>query len=157
MARDTKLQAFQYKLIHRVIPCNKYLTNIRIKQDETCSYCDSSDTLQHFFYACPPVNNLWDTLSSWLANNLDIHITFNAKMILFGLPRTADMALVLNYLILFTKFYIYRQRLFHQNKLEILHVLHELRLRLRVEKYINTRENKPGKFKKWERFLGALG
>lgn len=64
-ARDTKLQAFQYKLIHRVIPCNKYLANIRIKPDATCSYCDSTDTLQHFFYGCPSVNTLWDTLSSW--------------------------------------------------------------------------------------------
>lgn len=28
-ARDTKFQALQFKLIHRIIPCNKYLKNIR--------------------------------------------------------------------------------------------------------------------------------
>lgn len=38
-ARDTKLQAFQYRLCHRIIPCNKFLKNIRIRQDHKCSFC----------------------------------------------------------------------------------------------------------------------
>lgn len=156
VARDTKLQAFQYRLIHRILPCNKYLAYIRIKSDDTCTFCQATDTLQHFFFICQPVNDLWNSLALWLTNNADLHIQFNAKEVLFGVPKATDQAPVVNFLILFTKYYIYRQRLFHQNQLALLQVLRELRLRLRVEKYINTQEGKQGKFRKWERILNAL-
>lgn len=157
VARDTKLQAFQFKLIHCVLPCKKYLVNIHIKADATCSYCDSVDTLQHFFYTCQPVYALWNALSSWLTNYVDLHIQLDARTLLFGIPRSTKQSLVINFVILSTKFYIYRQRLFHHNRLEIIQVLCELHLRLRVEKHINSQERKPGKFRKWERFLFALG
>lgn len=128
VTRDTKLQAFQYRLVHRIIPCNKYLTNIRIKNEASCSFCGDTDTLDHFFFTCQDVNGLWDSLTSWLANNVDLHIQLNAKRVLFGPPRSSEHALVINFLILFPKYYIYRQRLFHQNQLEILQILRELRL-----------------------------
>lgn len=48
--RDTKLQAFQIKLLHRIIPCNKYLKTIRIRQDDLCPNCRDQDTLQHRLY-----------------------------------------------------------------------------------------------------------
>lgn len=156
-ARDTKLQAFQYRLVHRIVPCNKYLANIRIKADSTCSYCDSTDSLQHFFFSCQPVHSLWSSLSSWLAVNANIHVQLNVQDVLFGMPRTAQQATTVNFLLLFVKYYIYRQRLFHDNCLEFLQVLRELRLRLQVEKYVNIQENKPDKFRKWERIFGALG
>ena len=49
---ETKLQSFQYKLVHRVIPCNKWLNDIRIKDSSKCSYCDKIDNLTHFFIHC---------------------------------------------------------------------------------------------------------
>ncbi len=30
--RDTKLQSFQYRIIHKIIPCNKWLHTIKIKK-----------------------------------------------------------------------------------------------------------------------------
>ncbi len=32
--RETKIQAFQYKILHRIISCNKWLFNIKIKTSE---------------------------------------------------------------------------------------------------------------------------
>lgn len=57
--RDTKYQAFQYKVLHRIIPCNKYLANIRIKQINTCAFCDEVDTVQHFLHECDIVKSFW--------------------------------------------------------------------------------------------------
>ncbi len=31
LIRETEIQIFQYKILHRVIPCNKWLYNIKIK------------------------------------------------------------------------------------------------------------------------------
>ncbi len=33
--RDTKLQSFQFRLLHRIIPCNKWLNTIKIKNSYT--------------------------------------------------------------------------------------------------------------------------
>ncbi len=32
--RETKIQTFQYRIIHRTIPCNKWLFNIKIKSEK---------------------------------------------------------------------------------------------------------------------------
>lgn len=80
--RDTKVQAFVYRLVHRIIPCNKYLANIRIKNEATCSFCDSIDSLQHFVFHCQPVRTLWTSLSSWLAVNA------SEREVLFGFRKT---------------------------------------------------------------------
>lgn len=47
--RETKIQAFQFRLLHKILPCNKYLKDIRVKSSDSCSFCDLQDTLVHFF------------------------------------------------------------------------------------------------------------
>ncbi len=34
--RDTKIQTFQYRIIQNIIPCNKWLHNIKIKNSPVC-------------------------------------------------------------------------------------------------------------------------
>ncbi len=36
--RDTKLQSFQYKIIHNIIPCNKWLHTIKIRNDNISNF-----------------------------------------------------------------------------------------------------------------------
>ncbi len=44
-ARDTKLQSCQFRLLHRIISCNKWLNIIKIKSLDQCSYCGSIDDI----------------------------------------------------------------------------------------------------------------
>ena len=37
--KDTKLQTFQYKLIHRILPCNSFLYKCGLKETEMCTFC----------------------------------------------------------------------------------------------------------------------
>ncbi len=46
--KHTAIQTFQYKLIHRNLPCNKWLNNIKIKSNNICTYCSSIDSISHF-------------------------------------------------------------------------------------------------------------
>ncbi len=48
--RDTKIQTFQYRSIHRIVPCNEWLFKLTVKPCSTCVYCFHSDSLIHFFY-----------------------------------------------------------------------------------------------------------
>ncbi len=56
--RDTKLQTFQYRILHYIIPYNELLFNVKIKNSNICSSCNETDTLPHFFVKCRKVNNL---------------------------------------------------------------------------------------------------
>lgn len=155
--RDTKLQAFHFRVVHRFVPCNKFLKNIRITRDDTCSFCPSQDTIEHFLFACPVVVSFWKKVVDWLDREADININVSKRAFPFGIPENTPQAKVINFLLLFAKFFVYRQKLFHQGDLNFIHFLQDLRKRLQVEKYINTIENKQGHFRKWARIYAALG
>lgn len=73
------------------------------------------------------------------------------------LPQAHPLASAANPLLLHMKFYIYRQRLFHQGTLDLLAFLRELKVKLNVERYICSQEGKPQKFKIWEPLCNAIG
>lgn len=156
-ARDTKLQAFQFRIIHRFLPCNKFLKNIRIRREDTCLFCQEADTIEHFLYNCHIVKAFWRQVIAWFDREVDIHLNISLRSFLFGIPDTAPNARIINFVILFAKFFIYRQKLFHQGSLDLVHFLREFRTRLQVEKYLTTLENKRHHFQKWKRTYAALG
>ncbi len=44
--RETKIQSFQYRIIHRIIPCNSWQKkNITIKNSECCDFCNEIDDI----------------------------------------------------------------------------------------------------------------
>ncbi len=46
--RETKIQV-QYCIIHRIIPCNEWLYNIKVRDNNKCNFCPGIDTISHFF------------------------------------------------------------------------------------------------------------
>lgn len=156
-ARDTKLQALHFRVVHRFLPCNKFLQNIRIRRDDNCDFCQQSDTIEHFLFLCPLVKKFWSDLTEWMDREADIQLYLSLKAYLFGIPTTMPQAKVVNFLLLLIKFFVYRQKLFHQGSLDVIHFLRELRLRLQVEKYLTTLEGKASAFAKWQRLYNALG
>ncbi len=46
--RETRIQALQYKIIDNTIACNQWLNRIKIKESETCSYCNQIDNIPQF-------------------------------------------------------------------------------------------------------------
>lgn len=155
--RDTKLQAFQFRLIHRFVPCNKFLYDIKINRTDTCSFCPGTDTIQHFLFLCPVVQKFWKDLVAWFDRETELQLNVSLRSFLFGVPSDAPQANRINFLLAFFKFYVYRQKLFGQGVLSLIHVLQELRTRLQVEKYLTTIENKPAHFNRWLRIYNALG
>ncbi len=51
-SRQTTIQIFQYKITHRILACNEWLNNIKIKICNTCSFCNDKDTISHFLIDC---------------------------------------------------------------------------------------------------------
>ncbi len=45
--RETNIQKIQYHIIHRIIPCNEWLHNIKIRDNNKCKFCPEIDTITH--------------------------------------------------------------------------------------------------------------
>lgn len=50
---STKLQSFQYQVLHRYIPTRKFLHFREIVDSARCIDCDGIDSLVHYFFTCP--------------------------------------------------------------------------------------------------------
>ena len=152
--RETKLQSFQYKIIHRIINCNKKLFDMRIKNSPLCTYCDQTDDIGHFFFLCKDVYEFWREICTWW-NTLDYDgVDFpaypNVKTIIFGSQDDTEGVAVLNFSIFHIKYYIYRQRLFHDNVFRLHEIQNVIVAKLEIEKNICQKENRNHKFDKFE-------
>ena len=152
--RETKLQSFQYKIIHRIINCNKKLFDMRIKNSPLCTYCDQTDDIGHFFFLCKDVYEFWREIYTWW-NTLDYDgVDFpaypNVKTIIFGSQDVTEGVAVLNFCIFHIKYYIYRQRLFHDNVFRLHEIQNVIVAKLEIEKNICQKENRNHKFDKFE-------
>ena len=63
--RDTKLQGFQFKIIHRLITCREKLKEYRLADNTNCLYCRKYDNPTHFFITCKNVNDFWGIFLKW--------------------------------------------------------------------------------------------
>lgn len=160
ISRETKLQSFQFRILHRLITCNKYLHTIRLHNDGNCSLCGRPDLISHFFITCPQVSLFWDNLSSWCQTYLQYGLaSLTRRERLLGLIEdngNRSQHKIVNWLLLTAKYYIHRQRLFHGGEVNLLAYLAEAKNRLITEKLACLREGRPNKFKLWEKLLKIL-
>lgn len=156
--RETKIQSFQFKLLHGITPCGTYLKRLRINTTDQCSLCGQKDSIVHFFYGCRVVKTFWSRVGEWLAGIEDIQLDqLTPKDYLFGTPREARQSRITNRILLYARYYIHRQRLFYSGELDLLQWLQEFRDTLRIEQWICEKMGRKRHFDKWLRILRALG
>ncbi len=112
--RKTRIQTFKYKILHRVISCNKRLFNIRIKTSELFDYCKDIDDTPHFLFHCPKVKLFWNSTLKWLENISNLQLRNSPTLeecLTFGFPARNTIVKwkmsVINFCILYIKNYIY--------------------------------------------------
>lgn len=156
--RETKIQTLQYKILNRIIPCNSFLKQLRIREDESCTFCSETDSIAHFLFLCPMVQAFWQKICSWFDNMVGLQLqTIDCREFIFGTDVSTSKGNIINSILLYTKYFVHRQKLFHQSDLTLLHFLQELKVKLTCEKFISCQEGKSGRFRKWEAILSALG
>ena len=103
---DTSIQAFQFKLINRIIPTNKYLFNCKLTNSSLCDVCSSDvETIVHLFWECPVVQDLWSNLKTFLQSK-GITIELNLPTVILGVNTKTNYSSN-NFLILLMKYFIY--------------------------------------------------
>ena len=154
ITRETTLQSFQYRLIHRIIPCNNKLYEWRLTTDTKCTYCNhNDDDIVHFILYCPKTRAFWLYFFKWWNRLSDVQIPLDyeaiEESILFGFQVDEDVFKVFNYCVLVAKYYVYKQKLFNDNKIDNYEYLCELKYKLQVEENVCKKNGTTDTFQKF--------
>ncbi len=122
VTRETRLQTYQYLLIHRAIPCNKWLCDKKVRSEIGCNFCNNVDDLIHFFIYCENTKQFRTSFYKWWNNISEFNIGRNyifEECTLFGYPGQEDIIQILHYCVLLAKYFIYTNKLNGNNTLDL--------------------------------------
>jgi hypothetical protein len=75
ITNDTKLRNFQFKLLHHILPNNKLLHKMGIKNSALCNFCNQEeDSILHYLWGCPVAKRFWTSFNNWLSSALDLEV-----------------------------------------------------------------------------------
>lgn len=145
--RDTKLIAFQHKILHKYLTTNIVLSKIGIKDSDLCSFCSlSKESVSHLFYNCPIVKTFWTSVEDWLSTSLSCRIVLDKQTVFLN---NSDQH-VINHIILMSKYYIYCSKFNNNPQLSLQNVINIFRKTCKIEKQIAyTANNVLTFFRKW--------
>jgi hypothetical protein len=65
--KSSKLQWFQYRIIHRILGTNSLLYEINQKPNDKCSFClEEVEKIERIFWSCNKISKLWEDLNNWI-------------------------------------------------------------------------------------------
>jgi hypothetical protein len=145
---DTKMRSFILQFSLGLCYTNKDYHRFGFRESAKCAFCDEPrQNFKHLFFECNAVKELWDAVES--RNIIPERATLDNKI--FG---TLDIPT--NYIIFHLHRFVHRQN-FHDEKLNHLHFLGEMRKCKRVEKEIAIKRNALRKYEvKWASISSKL-
>ena len=104
------MRDFQYQILTRSIPTNRFLSKCKLAESDKCFYCkECVETVEHFFWCCPVVKTFWFNLFDVIFVNREININLDDAEVLLGGADNENKD-VLNYLFTVVKKYIYNTK-----------------------------------------------
>ena len=147
VSKNTKLQTFQFKLLHRCTVTNTKLFYFGIKPSKACTFCGLyNETIEHLFYECLEVRSFWLALSQWYEENTTSNLLIMPESIILNEGETITEKNV----ILLAKYHIYRCRC-KEVPLELNSFLRSLKREITVECNADERANQ-----KWAHIIDKL-
>ena len=111
ITKDTKLNIFQYKIIHNILPHGSLLHKMKITDSPLCKHCSAVETLPHMLVCCDVIHHFWLKAVDWWNQQSGDNYSVNDLNILYGYNPETRKTNSFNYYILLGKRYIYLQRL----------------------------------------------
>ena len=136
-SKETKLQEFQWKVAHNIFPTNILLNRMGLKKSEKCDFCGETEYIDHLFYDCKRIGQLWKKVEYMIRNNSNVNISLNRHNVILGIEhdeisKTLHQKEVgeINELLMIAKFSISKSKSMERN-LEITFE-NELRIRNKI-------------------------
>ena len=112
ITKESKLQVFQYKVLHRIIATKAFLHKAKLSDSPNCQDCpQTQETLEHLLFECPKARTIWNDLSTKFSETEDTRMPLNLQTCLFGLKSRKTEIRKWNYLALILRFFIYKCRI----------------------------------------------
>lgn len=108
--RETKVQTMQYKILTGIYPTRLKLFQWRITNSFICNYCEYFENIQHHFLNCDKTLCFWNSLYQWWIQFCTKCLSSSSKTILLGIIDRVCHKPHLNYVILKTKWYLYKTK-----------------------------------------------
>ena len=105
--KESRLRELQWKILHNIYPTNILLFKMGIRSDIRCTYCNEIDYVEHFFFNCFKINQIWSYVENAFFDKFDIRLSISESEALLGIPKksgfSSKMINHLNHLILIAK------------------------------------------------------
>ena len=108
---NTRLRVFQYKVRNNALYLNKHLYIFTLSDTKLCSFCNQQDeTVIHLFANCSKSKTLWNSLKEFFKDTINLP-SLTPQSAIFGFLQTdQELFLIINYLLLLFKYYLYVSR-----------------------------------------------
>ena len=121
------------------------LFKIREVDSPWCYFCGTElETMEHFFFYCSKVRAFWDEVTVMLNSQGITFRPFDIKDIVFGFVDTLTCdsdCMLLNYIILESKHFIYRTKL-NKTSLSLKLLFEKIKNTFRIERFLARKNNK---------------
>ena len=148
-----KIIEIQFKIIHRILACNEYLFETKIRPNPDCNSCPAKDSLDHFLFFCPQTLAFWTKVNNLYNQIQNENNKLEFRTVLLG-PETSNA--LLEGLVVHGKWFVYKRKM-ASAPLNFDCFLKNLQHDLNVEKMgivINPRNNRLNKFNNtWSNIL----
>ena len=156
VVRNTKLQVFQYKIMHRILPVKDNLLKWGLSETNQCFRCGNRETIEHLLFDCPCTQTFLKMLERWLTYTFQRQINLPITTVLFGIPIFDDDTYrYINFIIIHTKWYLYTSNLDCQD-LFLFTFLSILKHHIYIESYAEKINPKSSFNNKWSDLLNIL-
>jgi len=151
---ESKLQAFQFSVLHRFVPYKKKLFLMNLVDSELCNYCNVTESILHRFYECSTTTIFWENFEHWW-NNLNItEIAMSCNLVMLGAYYANCYAL--NNCLLQAKFFIHKCKL-GNTPICFANFCKFLKMKVEIEKHILFVKRKWSLFEsRWEKILDSI-
>ena len=151
--KHSAVRWFQISINHKILVTNKILHNMKVRNDASCYYCHSYDeSINHLFWSCDRIQTFIKKVTGWL-NAYGIECSPTEKWFIFGWERGKTESKILNFLLLYIKYYIYCTRC-NQQSLFLEVFKRKLLFMYKTHMEIAINNNDLTKFEKeWSQFL----
>ena len=107
---ETRLRILQWKILHNIYPTSILLKKMKIRDSDLCIYCNTIDTIEHFFFDCGHIKSMWKEIEKLITKHTNHIMSLDARTVLLGaLPKSnliKSKVNVINLLILIGKLVI---------------------------------------------------
>ena len=110
--KTMRILEFQYKVLHRRIATNDFLTKIGVRDNPNCSFCNEEREKLLLFWSCPKVASFWHYLTERLTllHITPEHYTIDALVALGLKPDSSKNHQQINFSCLLARNYIWMSK-----------------------------------------------